>query len=1030
MTLVRLGAKLRALLFGTLRRQIVVGVALVAALTMALFMWNLTLGLRALVLDRQAAISEGLAISLAESAAGALAASDTAGLQRLVEAQRHLPQVQFSMLIDRQARVLAHTDRAQIGQTVRGLPAVAAPATLNQSAVLFDVVAPVVVEGRHVGWARVGLAQRAFAAGLTEVTRGAFAYALIAIFASTLIAAFVATRLTRRLRVIHAVASAVEQGDLAQRAALQGTDEAAQLGRSVDLMLDALAASREALAESERRFRMALDAASMEAWHWDVATDTSTWGTDKQRLLGPCPAEGYPDFRSMVVPQDREMFLAAGRAAMAGVDAYQVGYRLQRTDGELRWLVNSGRVIRDASGKATAMVGVTQDVTERRQAEVALAESRRLLSDLIENSGSVIFVKDLNGAYEFVNRKWEEAAGFSRDQVIGRTNFELFSPHIAAGFLRNDLKVLAAGHAIESEEVLDNGAGRHVFLTTKFPVRDTQEQIRGICGMGTEITERKRDELRLQASEARLQAILDAVPECVKLIGPDGNLMQMNAAGLTMVEAPQDPTPLLGCSVEGLVAEQNRAAFAALTHRVLAGESGELEFEIIGLRGTHRWMETRAVPLRDDEAGTVSMLAVSRDISERKAMQAELMHHRDNLQKLVDERTAELNTSRLEAERLGLAKSEFLAHMSHEIRTPLNAVLGLTRIGKGQSQGSPSHATFERIDEAGKHLLAVINDILDFSRLEASRVDVEQRAFSLANALATAGDVVAEAAQQKGLALEIVSASELPEWVTGDVRRVQQVLINLLSNAVKFTSRGKVSLHVARREGDVVEFKIIDTGIGMTAAQVLRLFRPFEQADSSTTRRYGGSGLGLVISRSLARLMGGDIEAQSAPDLGSTFTLRLPLPAAARAAPPDDPGSADPVRPRRLAGLHLLAAEDVEVNRLILEAMLTQEGARVQFAENGQQALDCVARDGAAAYDAVLMDLQMPVMDGYVATRELGRLAPGLPVIGLTAHALADERAKSLAAGMVDYVTKPIDIEALVSAIQRQAGGGWASRHL
>ena len=1032
MTLVRLGAKLRELLFGTLRRQIVVGVALVAALTMALFMWNLTLGLRALVLDRQVAISKGLAVSLAESASGLFAAGDAASLQRLVEAQRHVPQLDFSMLIDSQGRVVAHSDRSQVGQTVRDLPMFTAPAAAtvvrNPTTVVAEVVAPLMVDGRHVGWARVGLARRAFAAGLLEITRGAIVYSVIAILACTLIAAFVATRLTRRLRVVRQVAAAVERGDLAQRAALQGTDEVAQVGRSIDQMLDSLAASRAALAESERRLRMALDAAAMETWHWDIATDTLTWGTDKQRLLGPCPAEGYPDFRLMVVPQDREMFLATGHAAMAGKDAYQVAYRLQRTDGELSWLMTSGRVLRDANGKATAMVGVTQDVTERRQAEAALTENRRLLSDLIEHSGSAIVVKNRQGAYELVNRQWEQAHGMSRDQALGRTSFELFPASMAEGFQRTDLNAITAGHAVEAEEILDDASGRRYFLTTKFPVRDAQEQIRAVCGMATEITGRKRDELRLQASEARLQAILDAVPECVKLIGPDGTLKQMNAAGLTMVEAPQDPTPLLGCSVEGLVAEQNRAAFAALTHRVLAGESGEMEFEMIGLRGTHRWMETRAVPLRDDEAGTVSMLAVSRDITERKAMQAELMRHRDHLQALVAERTGELLTSRDEAQRLGQAKSEFLAHMSHEIRTPLNAVLGFTRIGKGQSEGSPSHATFERIDEAGKHLLAVINDILDFSRLDAGRVDVEQRAFSLASALATAGDVVAEAAQQKGLALEIASASELPEWVTGDVRRVQQVLINLLSNAVKFTSRGKVSLHVARRAGDEIEFKVIDTGIGMTAAQVSRLFRPFEQADSSTTRRFGGSGLGLAISRSLARLMGGDVEVQSAPDLGSTFTLRLPLPAAERVAPPDQPGSADAVRPRRLAGLHLLAAEDVEVNRLILEAMLTQEGARVQFAENGQQALDCVAREGAAAFDAVLMDVQMPVMDGYVATRELGRLAPGLPVIGLTAHALDDERAKSVAAGMVDYVTKPIDIEALVSAIQRQAGRGWASR--
>ena len=1029
MRLGRIGTLLRTLFTGTLRRQITLGVAVSAALTMALFMWYLTQRQSALLLDRHAALSAGLARTLAAAAVDRLAGSDVAGAQQLVEAQRQFPQLEFAMLLDPQGQVLAHTDRAQVGQRVAELPASVQATTLTRSAALVDVAVPVMFGDQHIGWARVGLARRIMTAAMAEITRSAIAFAALAVLASTLFAAFVAVRLTRRLAIINAVAAAVEGGDLAQRAALRGTDEAAQLGRGVDHMLDGLAASRAALAESEQRFRLALDAASMEAWHWDIATDHLVWGQDEQRLLGPRPAGGYPDFRQMVVPQDRELFLAAGRAAIVGqAAAYQVTFRLRRTDGEIRWLVTSGRVIRDAGGRALAMAGVTQDVNQRRQAELALTEQRRFLADLVERSGAPIQVKDRQGVYELVNRKWEEVTGQSRDKVLGRTDAELFPAPAAEGFRRSDLAVMADGQAREVEVILGDATGRRYFMSVKFPVLDAHGEIRGVCGMATEITERKRDELRLQASEARLQAILDAVPECVKVIGPDGTLRQMNAAGLAMVEAPPDPAPLLGCSVEGLLAAEHRDAFAALTRRVLAGESGELEFEMIGLQGTRRWMEMRAVPLRDAETGITAMLAVSRDISERRTMQAELTRHRDHLQELVAERTVELSAARAQAERLGQAKSEFLAHMSHEIRTPLNAVLGMAQIGMVDSAGSASSANFQRIGEAGKHLLAVINDILDFSRLEAGKLNLEQRAFLLATALATAGDVVAEAARQKGLEFEIVRASELPEWVSGDVRRLQQILINLLSNAVKFTPRGTVSLQVAQREADQIEFKVVDSGIGLTEAQVGRLFQPFEQADSSTTRRFGGSGLGLAISRSLARLMGGDVLVESLPDRGSTFTLRLPLPAVEPGAPAEERGAPDRAGYRRLAGLRLLAAEDVEVNRLILDAMLTQEGATVQFAENGQTALDCVARRGADAFDVVLMDVQMPVLDGYAATRELNRSAPGLPVIGLTAHALDEEREKSLAAGMVEHVTKPIDLDALVAAILRHARNRGVSR--
>jgi CheY-like chemotaxis protein/HPt (histidine-containing phosphotransfer) domain-containing protein len=391
---------------------------------------------------------------------------------------------------------------------------------------------------------------------------------------------------------------------------------------------------------------------------------------------------------------------------------------------------------------------------------------------------------------------------------------------------------------------------------------------------------------------------------------------------------------------------------------------------------------------------------------------------------MVARRTVELAAARDQAERLARAKSEFLANMSHEIRTPLNAVLGLARIGARDSAGRESHATFGQIQDAGEHLLGVINDILDFSRLDAGKLVIEPRPLALAAALANAASFVAGAAKQKGIGYEVDAAPDLPAWVTGDSQRLQQILVNLLANAVKFTEQGEVRLRVAR-DGEASYVKVSDTGIGMSAEQLARLVKPCEQADSSTTRRYGGSGLGLAISQDLARLMGGEITVDSVPGAGSAFTLRLPLPEAASALPASarsvPPGPAAPVVPaeRRLAGLRLLAAEDVAVNRMILEDLLVHEGASVVFAEHGQQALERLDEAGASAFDAVLMDIQMPVMDGFEATRRLHEIAPALPVVGLTAHALADERERCLAAGMAAHVTKPIDTDVLVAAILR-----------
>lgn len=375
-----------------------------------------------------------------------------------------------------------------------------------------------------------------------------------------------------------------------------------------------------------------------------------------------------------------------------------------------------------------------------------------------------------------------------------------------------------------------------------------------------------------------------------------------------------------------------------------------------------------------------------------------------------------LDRDRLVAQQADQAKSRFLAAMSHEIRTPLNAVLGLAEIGKRDSTERRSRTLFAQITESGRHLLGVIDDILDFSKIEAGRFTIESQPFQPLIMIQTVTGLMGRRAEARGLAMKITVDPWLPAWVEGDAQRLQQILLNLLSNAIKFTEAGEVSLSVTR-EGCLTCFRVSDTGIGMDESMRARLFTPFEQADGSITRKCGGTGLGLAISRSLASLMHGSITVESRPGAGSVFTLALPLPQTRSPAAAEEICVVEPVR--RLEGLRVLAAEDVEINRLILEDMLAHAGASVVFAENGSQALECLDEHGVSAFDVVLMDVQMPEMDGYEATRRIAALAPELPVIGLTAHALEEERETGLAAGMVDHVTKPINPVVLVAAIQR-----------
>ena len=380
----------------------------------------------------------------------------------------------------------------------------------------------------------------------------------------------------------------------------------------------------------------------------------------------------------------------------------------------------------------------------------------------------------------------------------------------------------------------------------------------------------------------------------------------------------------------------------------------------------------------------------------------------------------------IEAEKLARIRSEFLANMSHEIRTPLNGVLGFANIGLRNS-GNPekAQASFSKILASGQHLLGVINDILDFSKIEAGKFVIEQTEVCLGDVIRQTCDMLAGSIEAKQLVLKLDIAPDLPPVCISDPLRIGQVLLNILSNAVKFTESGSVALSVVH-DAQAVFFAVSDSGIGMNDEQVGQLFTPFHQADASASRRFGGTGLGLAISKRILDLMGGAISVESHLGVGSTFRFQVPL-----HLPPAEPGAGQEQAASQaahddkpLAGLSILVAEDEPINQMILADNLAEDGANVVMVGNGQEALDRIVADGAEAYDIVLMDLQMPAMDGYEATRRILALAPDLPIVAQTAHALEEEREKCRAAGMAGHIAKPIDPDELVLAVRKHARPG------
>jgi Amt family ammonium transporter len=423
----------------------------------------------------------------------------------------------------------------------------------------------------------------------------------------------------------------------------------------------------------------------------------------------------------------------------------------------------------------------------------------------------------------------------------------------------------------------------------------------------------------------------------------------------------------------------------------------------------------------------------------------------EELEAQVTERTAALVDALRRAEAATVAKSEFLANMSHEIRTPMTAIIGYTDILIEKSYGRDAQEPLAVIKRNGEHLLSIINDILDLSKIEAGKLEVERIRFSPLQMIAELGSLMRVRAEAKGLALQIEFDGEMPETVEGDPTRVRQILINLLGNAIKFTEFGTIRLAVAlcRRErlaalaaqpdgsGPAMlpadsefylRFDVIDTGIGISPEQLATLFRPFQQADGSMTRRYGGTGLGLTISRHLTGMLGGTLLVDSAVGEGSRFRVILPVGDLAGVPRVDHPG-VEAVRdshpaartvPRISGPCRVLLAEDGPDNQRLISYVLGKAGIEVTVAENGRIAVDHVreALGRGEKYDVILMDMQMPVLDGYGATGQLRSMGYPGPIIALTAHAMASDREKCLNAGCTDYLTKPINRQDLLDRIR------------
>jgi signal transduction histidine kinase/CheY-like chemotaxis protein len=443
-------------------------------------------------------------------------------------------------------------------------------------------------------------------------------------------------------------------------------------------------------------------------------------------------------------------------------------------------------------------------------------------------------------------------------------------------------------------------------------------------------------------------------------------------------------------------------------------------YETVRVRKNGTMVDVSATlsPIEDAAGRIVGIATICRDVTDRKQAEAALLEREEQLAAARDQA--------LEASRL---KSQFLANMSHEIRTPMNGVLGMAQLLLTGHLEPAQRRRAMRLHESGQSLLTIINDILDVSKMEAGKLELEETDFNLVSAVESVVSLCSSSANDKGLTLTVDVAPGTPAWVRGDALRLRQILVNIVGNAVKFTERGGVDIGIRQAPGGNVRFTVRDTGIGLDPSAKAYLLEPFSQADASTTRRFGGTGLGLAICRQLVELMGGVLDFTSEVGAGTTFWFELALPAAPDRDPAAVPAgwrSTDSratvpagAGPGPIDAATILLVDDVEINREVGKGLVERLGYQVDTVGSGAEAVDAVQR---GAYTAVLMDCLMPVMDGYQATAVIRRLdgpVRCIPVIAVTAAAMSDDRDRCLAAGMTDYVSKPLELGRLAAVLAR-----------
>ncbi len=765
--------------------------------------------------------------------------------------------------------------------------------------------------------------------------------------------------------------------------------------------------AEQRLQESEARFRALADDAPVLIWTAGVDGRVDylnrRWLEFTGRSLDEQLAEGWA---SAMHPDDRPRVVARHEQAFACREPFEVEYRMRRHDGEYRWMTDQGQPRRLEDGSFAGFVGSCIDVTERRRAAEALAinESRLKLAFAAWGAGYFEYTRDLSRGY--VDRRFAELFD------LAATDFPAISivRHVQSLVVPEDLPPLLSAFAEVlrgEQDVMDftyrvvtpDGRRRWIRTMGQLVSHDPHQPRHDMfAGVVFDVS----DEHALQDRLSLQLAGLEAAANAIVITDREGRVVWVNPAFTTLTGYARED--VVGQTPRLLQSGQHPPGFYEDFWRTITSGavwSGELQNR--RKDGTIYPEEMTVTPVRGADGEIANFIAIKRDITERKRAEAALI------------------SARNAADAANQMKSQFLAMMSHELRTPLNGLIGFTELLRATPLSVEQAEYVATMRASSETLLAVINDILDYSKVESGRLELEQAPFPVRDVVTDAVRLFGPRAREKGIALGVRVDDAVPATIRGDVTRLRQVVANLVGNAVKFTEAGRVDVVVQALHGAAPRLRlaVADTGIGIPADRIERLFQPFSQVDASTTRRYGGTGLGLSICDQLVRLMGGTLTVTSTVGRGSTFLVDVPMDVAedGAARPGDDGQRLDPTCGERFP-LAILVVEDNLVNQKLARATLRKLGYAPEIVDSGPAAIDRVRRGG---IECVLMDVQMPGMDGFEATRAIRALPGGdaLYVSAMTAHSMEGDSQRCLDEGMNDYLAKPFRPADLSSVLAR-----------